>query len=123
MARPELNCRGCAVMDAALHPGSRVVDGSPMKPRDYSQRLLIAGNVVINSGRDYQIASAPDRKPGLGQDTWAAVATAWITESTVALWDSQNGIAQRHGCPEIWSAGPQVCAIMRYRPGADPWHR
>ena len=56
MGRPALNFRRCAIyMDAALHPGSRILDGSPMRHRSCGHRRLTAASAVINSGPNHAV--------------------------------------------------------------------
>lgn len=79
-------------MDAALHPASRIVDGSPERFPGYSQRTVTPHRTTINFGRSRQMEAVSASglvwsrrtRPGGGVRT---------AKSTVATWDSQEGIA------------------------------
>ncbi len=57
-------------MDAALHPGSRILDGSPTRRRGGDHRGLTAVSAAINPYRHQQIAAVPVTASALEPDTW-----------------------------------------------------
>jgi hypothetical protein len=66
-------------MDAALHPGSRILDGWPMRHRSCGDRRLTAASAVINSdpnhtvinpGRNHQVGVVRVTHSAVERDTW-----------------------------------------------------
>jgi hypothetical protein len=70
-------------VDAALHPRSRILDGSPMRHRSCSHRRLTAASAVINSGPNHAVInSGPNHaviNPGRNQQ----IAVVRVTHSAV----------------------------------------
>lgn len=108
-------------MDAALHPGSRILDGLPMRRRGCDQRRLTAASAIVNPG-NHQIAAVPVSYSAVEWDTWTRLAVFWLAKSTVALWASRAAITDRWERPGV----PGCCTTVRdhgVRLGADPCHR
>jgi hypothetical protein len=66
-------------VDAALHPGSRILDGSPLRHRSRGHRGLTAASAVIDSdpnrtvinpGPNYQGAVVRVTHSAVERDTW-----------------------------------------------------
>ncbi len=57
-------------MGAALHPGSRILDGLPTRRRGCGQRRLTAASAIVYPRRHQQIAAVSATDSALKRDTW-----------------------------------------------------